>query len=96
MRAVQQQPGHLMADKGDAAFIVPELLQGFRPAAENRLQVTKRFRKSGQVRIPPYPDKPELKIEDCKLKICGICSALSFFKSQGYLSDAAALRKNAL
>ena len=33
----------------------------------------------------PNPDKPELKIEDCKLNICGYRFALLFLKSKEYL-----------
>jgi len=34
----------------------------------------------------PNPDKPELKIEDCKLNIYGCRFAPSLLKSTGYLS----------
>ncbi len=36
----------------------------------------------------PNPDEPELKIEDCRLNICGCRFAPSFLKWKEFLSEA--------
>jgi len=43
--------------------------------------------------LTPNPDEPELKIEDCRLNICGCRFAPSFLKLKEYLKYSIFIRK---
>jgi len=55
---------------------------------KKNLWIGKKYALTCQTKIEhtyPNPDKPELKIEDCKLNICGCRFAPSFFKWKEFL-----------